>query len=105
MILTDVPDTPEKAIVDDFGCELSQLIKDDDGDGVRNELDLCPGTPPGAAVDKDGVHLKHQKYSHTPSINLKIKGMMMSQMLKLNLEKSWSKILIKMPILWTTMFN
>ena len=27
---------------------------DDDGDGVTNDLDLCPGTPPGEEVDTDG---------------------------------------------------
>jgi hypothetical protein len=30
------------------------LDPDEDGDGVPDELDLCPGTPPGTPVDADG---------------------------------------------------
>ena len=56
----------EKANVDEFGCELSQLIKDDDGDGIRNKFDLCPETPPGSAVDKNGCRFKAPKiFAHT----------------------------------------
>ena len=29
-------------------------LQDDDGDGVENYLDLCPGTPAGATVDANG---------------------------------------------------
>ena len=29
-------------------------IQDDDGDGVANDVDLCPNTPSGASVDQDG---------------------------------------------------
>ena len=43
---------PGGAAVDADGCAESQL--DDDGDGVTNDLDLCPGTPGGTMVDEDG---------------------------------------------------
>jgi OmpA-OmpF porin, OOP family len=32
-------------------------VKDSDGDGVPDDLDKCPGTPPGVQVDKDGCPL------------------------------------------------
>ena len=34
--------------------KLAHLEDDDDGDGVGNSADLCPGTPPGTWVDEDG---------------------------------------------------
>lgn len=34
--------------------EPVQAPKDDDGDGVRNEIDHCPGTPVGVRVDSSG---------------------------------------------------
>jgi len=41
--------TPQGAIVDEWGCPL-----DSDGDGVYDGLDKCPDTPPGERVDKNG---------------------------------------------------
>jgi outer membrane protein OmpA-like peptidoglycan-associated protein len=38
--------------VDEKGCPL-----DSDGDGVKDYLDRCPGTPKGASVDKNGCEL------------------------------------------------
>jgi hypothetical protein len=32
-------------------------VRDEDGDGVRNARERCPGTPPGAAVDRRGCPL------------------------------------------------
>ena len=40
--------------VDTNGCPLPQ---DDDGDGVTNDIDKCPGTPAGAKVDATGCEL------------------------------------------------
>jgi len=37
--------------------EVDENLFDDDGDGVVNGLDLCPGTPAGEAVDADGCSL------------------------------------------------
>ncbi len=69
------PDTPLDPVVDGSGClqgqhdlsdglvsaqETQQLYlpepadDDEDGDGVRDSQDECPGTPPGAAVDGTG---------------------------------------------------
>jgi len=42
-------ETPEGAIVDEWGCPL-----DSDGDGVYDGLDKCPGTAPGMKVDRNG---------------------------------------------------
>lgn len=41
--------TPEGAIVDEWGCPL-----DSDNDGVYDGLDKCPDTPPGEKVDRNG---------------------------------------------------
>ena len=38
--------------VDANGCSADQ--RDSDGDGVTDDLDLCPGTPAGEAVDANG---------------------------------------------------
>jgi outer membrane protein OmpA-like peptidoglycan-associated protein len=46
------PDTPQGALVDQYGCPL-----DSDGDGVYDGLDLCPNTPAGAIVDITGCPL------------------------------------------------
>ena len=35
-------------------CDLNDPNADCDNDGVRNELDQCPGTPPGTDVDEVG---------------------------------------------------
>ena len=32
----------------------SAHLADEDGDGVLNEKDMCPGTPPGSQVDERG---------------------------------------------------
>lgn len=41
--------TPEGAIVDEWGCPI-----DSDHDGVYDGLDKCPDTPPGEHVDRNG---------------------------------------------------
>ena len=38
-------------LVDDNGCSVH---KDDDNDGIANNLDKCPNTPLGKLVYKDG---------------------------------------------------
>jgi len=38
--------------------EMSDLLKDTDGDGVADKLDKCPGTPAGTVVDGSGCPLK-----------------------------------------------
>jgi PKD repeat protein len=45
-------DTPDGESVDDYGCAESQ--KDDDVDGVANDVDECPATPNGETVDTSG---------------------------------------------------
>ncbi|MBA3503910.1 MAG: hypothetical protein M4D80_40845 [Myxococcota bacterium] len=40
------------------GCVASDGGADDDGDGVANIDDFCPGTPGGAAVDIDGCSFR-----------------------------------------------
>ena len=41
---------------------LSNELKDDDGDGVANKFDKCPGTPSGVQVDGSGcpIVVKHE---------------------------------------------
>lgn len=41
---------------EDFNCSGFEL-PDEDADGVPDEQDLCPGTPPDAVVDGDGCPL------------------------------------------------
>ena len=52
----DTPDhclnTPAGQPVDSMGCSEQQ--KDDDIDGVTNDIDACPTTPPGENVDDTG---------------------------------------------------
>ena len=36
---------------------MAAVEADDDNDGVVNDLDACPGTPAGAAVDARGCEL------------------------------------------------
>ncbi len=52
----DTPDhclnTPAGQAVDSKGCSAQQ--KDDDLDGVTNDLDACPTTPAGETVDETG---------------------------------------------------
>ena len=38
--------------------EMSDLLKDSDGDGVADKLDKCPNTPAGTVVDGSGCPLK-----------------------------------------------
>ena len=45
-------DTPSGESVDEVGCSESQ--KDDDLDGVSNDVDKCANTPINTAVDTDG---------------------------------------------------
>lgn len=68
--LDQCPDTPEGALVDEFGCPMDQ-----DRDGVYDGLDSCAGTPEGAMVDaygcpidsdKDGVYDGIDKCDDTP---------------------------------------
>lgn len=40
-----------------FGGKKPAVIGDEDGDGVLDNVDKCPGTPRGCAVDKDGCPL------------------------------------------------
>ncbi|SMC80851.1 DUF6089 family protein [Pedobacter nyackensis] len=39
-------------------AEMSDLMKDTDGDGVSDKFDKCPGTPSGVVVDGAGCPLK-----------------------------------------------
>jgi hypothetical protein len=43
--------------VDADGCPTPVAPVDEDGDGVSDDLDLCPDTPPGESVDADGCPL------------------------------------------------
>lgn len=47
----DVPDTAVQVV------EVPAGLRDSDGDGVIDERDLCPGTPPGTRVDRHGCPL------------------------------------------------
>ncbi|MBA3981863.1 MAG: cell envelope biogenesis protein OmpA [Alcanivorax sp.] len=47
----DVPTTETKIV------EVPTGLRDSDGDGVIDERDLCPDTPPGTRVDGDGCPL------------------------------------------------
>jgi OOP family OmpA-OmpF porin len=52
-------DAPEGALI---GGVLGSIVcalraKDEDGDGVHDDQDRCPGTYPGAAVDQNGCEL------------------------------------------------
>lgn len=40
-----------------FGGKPVRRVVDSDGDGVNDDLDQCPGTPPGTAVDASGCPL------------------------------------------------
>ena len=46
------PDSPASSQVDEFGCAESE--KDDDMDGVMNDVDACPATPAGELIDGTG---------------------------------------------------
>ena len=52
MIVDECSNTPAGESVDAQGCAQSQ--KDDDGDGVANDVDECSNTPAGESVDAQG---------------------------------------------------
>lgn len=39
------------------GCVSLNMLIDQDGDGVRNQLDICPNSPSFTQVDKNGCAL------------------------------------------------
>ncbi len=41
-------------ITDDCGFNVEFLLVDNDGDGVGDSIDLCPGTTPASSVDESG---------------------------------------------------
>ncbi len=47
-----------KGKVSSVETSVSDLKKDSDGDGVRDDLDKCPGTPAGTVVDGSGCEIK-----------------------------------------------
>jgi hypothetical protein len=47
----------DKDVDPETGCEIIQPPTDTDGDGVSDELDLCPDTPLGIAVDGTGCEI------------------------------------------------
>lgn len=58
-----IPPHPEVTVTDDM-MKLTGIVefslgkaKDEDGDGVPDRKDKCPGTPPGVAVDENGCPL------------------------------------------------
>lgn len=57
--VSEAGDAPEGAlaggIIGSVVCAL--MAKDEDGDGVHDDADRCPGTPPGATVDQNGCEL------------------------------------------------
>jgi len=42
---------------DEMRPECGDQVMDSDGDGIADDMDKCPGTPKGAAVDADGCEL------------------------------------------------
>ncbi|HIF46279.1 MAG TPA: hypothetical protein EYQ73_05735 [Candidatus Poseidoniales archaeon] len=53
VILDLCPQTPQPALeVDENGCAASEL--DSDSDGITDDIDACPGTPSGNAVNEFG---------------------------------------------------
>lgn len=40
--------------IDNFNVTISSAINDSDLDGVTNDMDICPNTPPGKSVDANG---------------------------------------------------
>lgn len=57
--VSEAGDAPEGAlaggVIGSIVCAL--MAKDEDGDGVHDDEDRCPGTPPGATVDQNGCEL------------------------------------------------
>ncbi|MBI4696877.1 MAG: OmpA family protein [Gammaproteobacteria bacterium] len=45
------------------------VLKDSDGDGVYDDKDKCPGTPPGVKVDATGCPLKGEKLMTLEGVN------------------------------------
>jgi hypothetical protein len=39
------------------GCASLNILIDQDNDGIKNQLDICPNTPNYAQVDKNGCAL------------------------------------------------
>ncbi len=65
MLYDELKDSTLRVTVDSLkgkvsGVEtsISNLKKDSDGDGVRDDLDKCPGTPAGTVVDGSGCEIK-----------------------------------------------
>jgi OOP family OmpA-OmpF porin len=61
------------------GCASLDILIDQDGDGVKNQLDICPNTPQFSQVDKNGCALDsdfdgvidiYDKCTNTPFVNL-----------------------------------
>ena len=56
----DIPECDESSpLFDEDACAAA--LRDDDGDGVPNYLDFCPGTPPGTIVDEFGCPLEDEQ--------------------------------------------
>ncbi len=43
------------------GCSLSQVLVDEDSDGILNHKDICKQTPLGAQVDRYGCAIDSDK--------------------------------------------
>ncbi len=65
MLYDELKDSTLRITVDSLKGKVSavetgvmDLKKDSDGDGVRDDLDKCPGTPAGTVVDGSGCEIK-----------------------------------------------
>ncbi|MGI4751663.1 MAG: hypothetical protein ACRYFB_13610 [Janthinobacterium lividum] len=65
MLYDELKDSTLRITVDSLKGKVSavetgvmNLKKDSDGDGVRDDLDKCPGTPAGTVVDGSGCEIK-----------------------------------------------
>ena len=65
-VFADLYSAVNVQLIGDSDCFVLSI--DDDGDGVANELDLCPNTTPGATVDLSGCALD-QKDSDNDGYN------------------------------------
>lgn len=54
--------TPEATIAARTTSTQPELIADEDGDGVKDSMDICPHTPMGVAVNLAGCPLKDKLY-------------------------------------------
>lgn len=52
IVVKEVP--VERVVIKEVPAPVAEVSVDDDGDGVINERDKCPGTPQGARVDGNG---------------------------------------------------